>query len=99
MNEKEFTTLASCIENGTDLVKVAEHGLLGTNYWKDARQSIDLFINRLSYKSPEDNDCYQKISGLWKQNIPQELLCTFGSPIGSRTKVDTIQEYIHEFLC
>ena len=100
MNEKEFTTLASCIENGTDLV--AEHGLLDTNYWKDSRQSIDLFINQLSYKSPEDNDCYLKISGLWKQNIPQELFCRFESPIGSRTKVDFLQEhqeYIHEFSC
>ena len=99
MNEKEFTTLTSCIENGTDPVEVAEHGLLDLNHWKDARHSIDLFINRLSYKSPEDNDCYQKISGLWKQNIPQELFCRFESPIGSRTKVETIQEYIYEFLC
>ena len=99
MNEKEFTTLTSCIENGTDPVEVAEHGLLDLNHWKDARHSTDLLIDRSFNKCPEHNDCYQKNARLWKQNILQELWCSFEHLIGSRTKADFLQEYIHEFLC
>ena len=99
MNEKDFTTLASCIENGTDPVEDTEHGNLDSRHWKDARHSTDFLTDRPFNKCPEHNDCYQKIARLWKQNILQELWCSFGHLIGGRTKADFLQEYIYEFLC